>query len=298
MNAVDRLIKRINETNSVLCVGIDPRESMFTKAIMKLETSKERYKKFCFDIIDSVFELVPCIKPNIAFFEALGPDGVSLYQEVLRYARKKGLITVADIKRGDIGSTSEAYAQAFLSNNAPFEADFITVNGYFGTDGIKPFVTYANENNKGLFILVKTSNKSSSELQDLVVKETENKLYLEMAKLVNDWGKASLGENNYSSIGAVVGATHKKQLEELRNKYPNMFFLVPGFGVQGGNPEDVKAAFDSNGLGAIINSSRGITAYPAKQELETNKTFTDNEFKSSIKEIVTQNNNKISAFLK
>ncbi|OGO85361.1 MAG: orotidine 5'-phosphate decarboxylase [Clostridiales bacterium GWD2_32_59] len=295
MKAIDRLIKRINDTNSVLCVGLDPNDIFFTHKIKQIEGIIEQYREFCYKVIDSVHDIVPCIKLNIAFFEPLGPEGLALFKELLEYSSSIGLVTVSDIKRGDIGSSSEAYAKAYLSNGAPFESDFITVNGYLGIDGVEPFASLADKNEKGLFILVKTSNKSSSEIQDLKTLGENKAVYEKMGELVEKWGENCIGENGYSSIGAVVGATHKEELQKMREKHPKMFFLVPGFGVQGGSADDIKCAFDQNGLGAIINSSRGIIGKPFSIEKNEKRYLSDEEFKQMIIEEVRANNEKLNS---
>ncbi|HCC08216.1 MAG TPA: orotidine-5'-phosphate decarboxylase [Clostridiales bacterium] len=294
MKTIDRLIERIKQTNSVLCVGVDPQDSLFTTKIKEISETIQQYRKFCFDIIDSVYDIVPCMKFNIAFFETIGPEGLALYKDILEYASDKGLITIADIKRGDIGSTSEAYAKAFLEIGAPFESDFITINGYFGIDGIKPFMDLANKNEKGIFVLVKTSNPSSSEIQDLKIEGTNKAIYEKMGELVESWGENSIGDNAYSSMGAVIGATHKEQLREMRKKHDKMFFLVPGFGAQGGDANDIKYAFDQKGLGAIINSTRGITGKPASIEKNEKRIIDDEEFRKIIIAEVNDNNKKLN----
>lgn len=216
--------------------------------------------KYCKKYIDAVEEIVPAIKINSAFFEREHLE--DLYLKVARYAKEKGLFVIGDLKRADIGSTSQAYAEAFLSAGQPFDA--ITINPYFGTDGVKPFIELAKEQEKGVFVLVKTSNKSSAEIQDLELKDGR-KVYEAVADLVLSWGEIVNSENfdkdscpNYPMIGAVVGATHPEEAEKIVGRMLDTFYLVPGYGAQGATADDVALYFDNEGVGAIVNSSRGI----------------------------------------
>lgn len=257
-NAFQKLNNLILEKNSRICAGLDPNwndilklkkcDNMFLKPQIVLE--------YCKEYIDSICDIVPALKMNIAFFEEM-ECAESIYIEAAEYAKEKGLFVIGDVKRADIGSTSEAYAKKFLCEESPFDA--ITINPYFGTDGVMPFLKIAKENQKGVFILVKTSNKSSAEIQDLELKDGR-KVYEAVADLVLDWTKSVDEENfgQYPMIGAVVGATHPKQAEELSMKMEKTFFLVPGYGAQGATADDVAVNFDKFGVGAIINSSRGI----------------------------------------
>jgi orotidine-5'-phosphate decarboxylase len=219
-------------------------------------------------IIDAVADIVPVVKPQIAFYEIYGAEGVRAYEETLKYAKSKGLLTIADAKRNDIGSTAQAYAKSFLGEVEIFEdenevvmpifdADSVTINPYLGWDGIKPFIDEAEKYGKGMFILVKTSNNSSGDLQDL---EMANGMafYEMVGHLVDSWGADLVGESGYNSVGAVVGATYPEQAKKLRKIMPNSIFLVPGYGAQGGGAADVAPCFNKDGLGAIVNSSRGI----------------------------------------
>lgn len=257
-NAFQRLNDLILEKNSRICAGLDPN----WEEILKLKKSEGLFfqpdilAKYCNDYINSICDIVPAIKMNIAFFEEMA-CAESIYIEAAEYAKSKGLFVIGDIKRADIGSTSEAYAKAFLGEKSPFDA--ITINPYFGTDGVIPFLKIAKENQKGVFILVKTSNKSSAEIQDLELKDGRT-VYEAVADLVLYWTKLVNEENfqKYPMIGAVVGATHPKQAEELSMRMEKTFFLVPGYGAQGATAEDVAVNFDEFGTGAIINSSRGI----------------------------------------
>jgi len=213
---------------------------------------------------------VPAVKPQLAFYELLGVPGMAAYADTVAYAREKGLFVIADGKRSDIGSTMQAYAAAHLGLTdlggelqAAFDADALTVNAYLGSDGIKPLVDVCKARDKGIFVLVKTSNPSSGELQDKTADGAP--VYELMGRMCETWGGDTVGAHGYSAVGAVVGATYPQQLTELRAKLPHTFFLVPGYGAQGGGAADVAGAFDQNGLGAVVNSSRGIMcAYKAE----------------------------------
>ncbi len=269
MNAIDRLINKIKECNNPTVMGLDPRYNMLPNCV------KEKYSKdtkgiadaiieYNKALIDATFDIIPAVKPQMAFYEMFGLEGMRAFEETCRYAKQKGMIVIADAKRGDIGTTAEGYSNAYLGKTQIddtaleplYDIDFLTVNPYLGTDGIKPFVEDCKKYDKGIFILVKTSNKSSGELQDLKL-EDGMIVYERVAKLVNSWGEDCIGEYGYSSVGAVVGATYPTQLEEIRNIAPNTFFLIPGYGAQGGTAKDIAYGF-KNGLGGIVNSSRGL----------------------------------------
>ncbi len=273
-NFADKLIEQIQSKKSVICVGLDPRLSKIPSFIQeaalkenpnnKLKAAAEAIIEFNKGIIDAVHDLIPCVKPQVAFYELFGEEGMRAYRETIKYAKSKNLLVIADVKRNDIGSTAEAYARAFLGKTdvfgelmAIFDADAITVTPYLGWDGIKPFVEECKKYGKGIFVLVKTSNPSSGDLQDLKM-EDKNSVYEIIGNFVESWGADELGKNGYSSIGAVVGATYPDQAEKLRKIMPNSFFLVPGYGAQGGGAQDVKPCFNEDGLGAVVNSSRGI----------------------------------------
>ena len=261
MNAIDILIEKIKKMNNPTVLGLDPRYEMVPKFIRDKYLSDtegicKAIEEFNKKLIDAVYDIIPAIKPQLAFYEMLGIEGMKLFKETCKYAKQKDMIVIADAKRGDIGSTATAYAEAYLKNNF-YDIDFLTVNPYLGIDGIKPFIDICKENNKGIFILVKTSNPSSGELQDLKVQDGDD-IYIKVAKLVETWGEDLRGENGYSSIAAVVGATYPKQLEQIRNIAPHTYFLIPGYGVQGGKAKDIALGFDESGLGGIVNSSRGL----------------------------------------
>lgn len=270
---IDELIAKIKETGNPTVAGLDPAYGMIPAYIRG--EMLEKYGKtpkavgemfFAFNkaIIDRIADLVPAVKPQIAMYERYGLDGLAAYIRTVEYAKEKGLIVIGDIKRGDISSTAEAYAAHIGGVEIEGEAfdlwkeDYITVNPYFGIDGIKPFVKPCVEKNKGIFVLVKTSNPGSGELQDRLI--DGEPLYCRVAELVNQWGEEAMGQCGYSKVGAVVGATHPRQGVELRERMPHVFFLVPGYGAQGGTGADLKGYFDKDGLGIIVNSSRGIIA--------------------------------------
>ncbi|MBR5377421.1 MAG: orotidine-5'-phosphate decarboxylase, partial [Lachnospiraceae bacterium] len=225
--------------------------------------------KFNKKLIDNIYDLIPAVKPQSAMYEQYGLPGLKACKKTIDYAHEKGLIVIADIKRGDIGSTSEAYASGHLgkvqvggSEFAPFDEDMATVNPYLGSDGVLPFVKVCKENDKGIFVLVKTSNPSSGEFQDRLI--DGKPLYEHVAAKVEEWGSDSL-EGSYSNVGAVVGATYPEQGEQLRKLMPHTFILVPGYGAQGASGKDLKGFFDDNKSGAIVNSSRGIIAAHTKE---------------------------------
>lgn len=222
------------------------------------------YGEFCRGVIDVVAPLVAVVKPQSAFFEELGPAGVAVLVDVIRYARERGLLVILDAKRGDIGSTAEAYAAGLLGAKSPWGGDALTVNPYLGDDSLDPFVTTAKERGAGLFVLVKTSNPGGKTFQDLVIRDEP--LYRHVATLVESLAVQTKGECGYGAVGAVVGATYPAQLAELRTAMPTTWFLVPGYGSQGGAAADVAAAFDSHGLGAVINSSRAIIFAHARKD--------------------------------
>lgn len=259
----DDLAEAVQRTGTPTLVGLDPRwellpESLTVGDIDGWSVRATAYEKFCREIIDVVAPLVPAVKPQMAFFEELGPAGMTALGNVIAYAREKGLLVVLDGKRNDIGSTATAYAHGLLGRDgtSAWEADCLTVSPYLGADSLQPFINVANERGAGLFVLVKTSNPGSHMLQDQQL--AEGTVYRRVADYVEEQSQLTVGERGYGIVGAVVGATYPEQLAELRHAMPQTWFLVPGFGSQGGTAEDVAAAFDARGLGAIINSSRAI----------------------------------------
>ena len=271
--AFDRLIENIIKKQNPTVAGLDPKldyvpasikNACFEQYGKTLEGAAAALLAFNKAIIDQIYDIVPAIKPQAAYYEMYGWQGVKALHDTIAYAKEKGMFVMTDGKRNDIGTTMEAYATAHLGTTDvagesidAFGADALTVNGYLGTDGVKPLVKICQEKDKGIFVLVKTSNPSSGELQDLKL-ENGASVYEQMGKMCERWGEELPGKYGYSGVGAVVGATYPEQLAEMREKAPHTFFLVPGYGAQGGGANDAKNAFDKNGLGAIINSSRGI----------------------------------------
>ncbi len=287
MNAIDRLIDKIKQTNNPTVMGLDPRFDMLPKCVTdKYDKTLEGVSKAILEynkaLIDETCDIIPAVKPQIAFYEMFGIPGLEAFKETCKYAKEKGMIVIADIKRGDIGSTAQGYSNAFLGKTkigdheeSIFDVDFVTVNPYMGTDCVKPFVEDCKKYDKGIFILVKTSNPSSGELQDLKL-ENGKEVYMQVADLVEKWGEDLVGKYGYSSVSAVVGATYPEQLEQIRSKAPHTYFLIPGYGAQGGKAEDIALGFDKNGLGGIVNASRSLMcAY--KSEIWKNQ-FTEEEY--------------------
>lgn len=270
---INQLIQKIQKTKAPICVGLDPMLSYIPEHILKqsfqefgetLEGAADAIWHFNKEIVDHTYDLIPSVKPQIAMYEQFGIEGLKVYEKTVRYCQEKGLLVIGDAKRGDIGSTSAAYATAHLgkvkvgnSICTAFNTDFLTVNPYLGTDGVKPFVDVCKEEDKGLFVLVKTSNPSSGEFQDQLV--NGRPVYELVAEKVVEWG-ADCMDGVYSNVGAVVGATYPEMSRILRKLMPTTYFLVPGYGAQGGTAADLKPCFNEDGLGAIVNSSRGIIA--------------------------------------
>lgn len=265
---IDTLIDKIQEYDNPTVAGLDTSfdylpESM-KEGVKDFAGAAEAVLAFNKKIVDSICDIVPCVKVQIAYYEMYGLEGMRTFAETVKYASKKGMLVMTDAKRNDIGATAECYAKAYLGQTmvggeeyTAFDSDFLTVNGYLGSDGIKPFLGWMQKRDKGIFVLVKTSNKSSGELQDLKL-ENGKTVYEYMGGLVEEWGKDCIGKYGYSAVGAVVGATHPQQAQILRREMPHTFFLIPGYGAQGGTADDLKVCFDKDGLGGIVNSSRGI----------------------------------------
>lgn len=252
----DRLADAIRNKGNPLCVGIDPRWESLPAAIRTRypDQPARAFEEFGLRVLELVAPLVPIVKPQSAFFEACGPDGFTAQKHILDRARELGLITILDAKRGDIASTAVAYAEAAFN---VWNADSLTVNPYLGRDAVEPFIAEARKSQRGLFVLVRTSNAGSGLFQDLPCEGRP--LYQHVATAVAEWNRGNLGSCRLGDVGAVVGATHPSELTLLRDLLPDVWFLVPGFGAQGGTAKDVAGAFRSDGLGAIVNSSRGIT---------------------------------------
>lgn len=298
---IAKLIEKIKQTNAPICVGLDPLISHIPDYILDEKIKKygkstkavaEAFYDFNMAIIDKTFDLIPAVKPQIAMYEEFGIDGMIAYKNTVDYAKSKGLLVIGDAKRGDIGSTSLAYAKAHIGVSeisgeklSGFDTDFVTVNPYLGTDGIKPFIDVCNSEDKGIFVLVKTSNPSSGEFQDRQIDGTP--LYELVAKKTCEWGELSM-DGEYSNVGAVVGATYPKMSAILREKMPYTFFLVPGYGAQGATAEDLKPCFNKDGLGAIVNSSRGIIA-AYKQEKYASLDFA-NASRAAVKDMISDIN--------
>ena len=279
---INKLVKKIQQTNAPIVVGLDPTMKLVPEHIQKkayaefgetLEGAGEAIWQYNKAIIDATYDLIPAVKPQIAMYEQFGLEGLKAFHKTVEYCKEKDLIVIGDIKRGDIGSTSEAYAighlgQVQVGNTMcrGFAEDFVTVNPYLGSDGVKPFMKVCKEEKKGIIVLVKTSNPSSGEFQDRLLADAGNRpLYEIVGEQVAKWGEELMGDS-YSYVGAVVGATYPEQGKVLRKIMPKTFILVPGYGAQGGKGKDLVHFFNEDGLGAIVNSSRGIIgAYQQEQ---------------------------------
>lgn len=270
---IQKLIEKIKKTNAPIVIGLDPMMGYIPEHVQKkafgefgetLEGAAEAIWQFNKEIVDKTYDLIPAVKPQIAMYEQFGVPGLAAFKKTVDYCKEKGLVVIGDVKRGDIGSTSAAYAVAHLGKvkvgskeYAPFDEDFMTINPYLGSDGVNPFLDICREEKKGLFILVKTSNPSSGEFQDQLV--DGRPLYELVGEKVAQWGEQCMGDD-YSYVGAVVGATYPEMGKTLRRVMPKSYILVPGYGAQGGQGKDLVHFFNEDGLGAIVNSSRGIIA--------------------------------------
>ncbi len=279
--SLDRMIEKIEQTQNPTVAGLDPKldyvpeyikAKCFDKYGETLKGAAKALLEFNKGLIDALYDIVPAVKPQAAYYEMYGTAGVKTLYKTQEYARSKGMYVITDGKRNDIGTTMEAYAAAHLgkvkvggAEYEPFLGNALTVNGYLGSDGVKPLIKVCSENDKGIFVLVKTSNPSSGELQDKLVDGMP--IYELMGRMCEEWGKELPGAYGYSGVGAVVGATYPEQIKQLRAALPHTFFLIPGYGAQGATAKDISAAFDSNGLGGIVNSSRGIMCAYKKQEV-------------------------------
>ncbi len=273
---IDKLIDKIIEMQNPTCVGLDTDFNYLPEEMREGRTSfesvSEAITEFNMNIIDKICDIVPAVKVQVAYYEMYGYAGLRAFDYTVKYAKGRDMFVIADCKRNDIGSTASCYSRAYLGQTdvngnkiQAFPADMLTVNGYLGSDGILPFVQDIKENDKGIFVLVKTSNPSSGELQNLKLENGEY-IYERMGKLVEGWGADCVGKYGYSAVGAVVGATHPEEAARLRKQLKNTFFLIPGYGAQGGNAEMLKCCFDENGLGGIVNNSRGILCAYKKNE--------------------------------
>lgn len=270
---INQLVSKIQKTGAPIVVGLDPMMKFVPEHIQKkafeeygetLEGAAEAIWQYNKGIVDAVYDLIPAVKPQIAMYEQFGIPGLQAFKKTVDYCKEKGLVVIGDIKRGDIGSTSTAYAVGHLGkvqvgskSYAGFDEDFVTVNPYLGSDGVKPFIDVCREEKKGIFVLVKTSNPSSGEFQDRLI--DGKPLYELVGSMVDKWGSELMGDS-YSYVGAVVGATYPEMGKILRDIMPKAYILVPGYGAQGGKGKDLVHFFNKDGLGAIVNSSRGIIA--------------------------------------
>ena len=260
---IDKLYERVEE-RGVVCLGLDTDASYIPQHILSEKSLDEAIFQFNKEIIDATLDVVACYKVQIAYYEALGLAGLIAYKNTLQYLREKDAIIIADIKRGDIAATASQYAKAHFTGN--FEADFITLSPYMGMDSIEPYMPYMESGKKGVFVLVRTSNKGAEDFENLDI-EGGKKLYNEVADKITEAGQTVKGRYGYTAIGGVIGCTHVEEGKEIRNRYSNMFFLIPGYGAQGGTAKDV-ALYLKNGNGGVVNSSRGILLAYKKENKE------------------------------
>lgn len=260
---IDKLYERVEE-RGVVCLGLDTDASYIPQHILSGKSLDEAIFQFNKEIIDATLDVVACYKVQIAYYEALGLAGLIAYKNTLQYLREKDAIIIADIKRGDIAATASQYAKAHFTGD--FEADFITLSPYMGMDSIEPYMPYMESGKKGVFVLVRTSNKGAEDFENLDI-EGGKKLYNEVADKITEAGQTVKGRYGYTAIGGVIGCTHVEEGKEIRNRYSNMFFLIPGYGAQGGTAEDV-ALYLKNGNGGVVNSSRGILLAYKKENRE------------------------------
>ncbi len=306
---INKLVANIKKTNAPIVVGLDPMLSFIPKHILSkafgeygetLEGAAEAIFEYNKGIVDATYDLIPAVKPQVAMYEQFGIPGMIAFQKTVQYCKEKDLVVIGDIKRGDIGSTSAAYATGHLGKikigntlHKVFDEDFVTVNPYLGSDGVTPFIDICKEEGKGLFILVKTSNPSSGEFQDQLI--GEKTLYELVGEKVRSWGETHMGDE-YSYIGAVVGATYPEIGKQLRKIMPKTYILVPGYGAQGGKGKDLAHFFNEDGLGAIVNSSRGIIA--AYQMAEYKEKFTELNYADASRQAVIDMIEDISMAIK
>jgi orotidine-5'-phosphate decarboxylase len=307
---IDRLIESIQEKNNPTVVGLDPKieyvpefikERFFKEYGMNLKGASEAIISFNKMLIDAIYDHVPAVKPQLAYYEMYGIDGIHAFNETCKYAKSKGLIVIADGKRNDIGTTAEAYSKAFLgatlingeTSEKAFDTDALTVSPYLGEDGVKPFIEDCINYDKGIFVLVKTSNRSSGQLQDLMTNDGRS-IYEVMAGYVNEWGRQVTGKYGYSSVGAVVGATYPNQAKLLRSIMKRAYILVPGYGAQGGTARDCANSFNRDKLGAIVNASRSVMcAY--KSDMWKNQYSPEKFAEAARAEVIRMKNDLITA---
>ncbi len=302
---IDKLIDKIKVTGNPTVVGLDPnqefipmfiKEKAFAKYGKTLKGISKAILAFNKCIIDEIYDLIPAVKPQIAMYERYGVNGIKAYAKTIEYAKKRGLIIIGDIKRSDIASTGQAYSDGHIGRAnvdgigyEVFKEDFVTLNPYLGSDSITPFIEDCKTYEKGLFVLAKTSNPNSGEIQDLIVDGVP--LYEKVGGLISKWGEELIGANGFSEVGAVVGATHPQQAKRLREVMPRTFFLVPGYGAQGGKAEDLAVCFNNDGLGAIVNSSRGIIAAYKKEPYKNS--FSEEQFAKASRQAVIDMKNDL-----
>ena len=284
MNAIDALVKKAKENYGV-CLGLDTTEAFLPDYLLNKDIPlAEKFYEFNKKIIEATYKDVACYKVQIACYEAIGIEGLIAYKKTLELIRKKGALVIADIKRGDISSTATQYAKGHFMGD--FEADFITINAYMGLDAVSPYFEYIKNNSKGLFILVKTSNPNSKDIQDLVLGDKE-KVYIKMGKKVDEWGKEFICNEGFSALGAVAGLTYPAEFKKLKEAMPNTFFLIPGYGAQGGKGEDIAEIF-KDGICGVVNSSRGIIAYHKGKDESENFTKYTKEAVKLMKEDISK----------
>ena len=281
MNIMEQLAARIRAMKNPTVAGLDTRieylpepfvSEILPQGIHTFEDAAEAVYRYNVRLIDALCDIVPSVKVQVAYYEMYGPAGVAAYEKTIRYAKEKGMIVMADVKRNDIGATAACYANAYIGTTdmpdgaqRAFAADIATINPYLGVDGVKPFADACRDHGTGIFVLVKTSNPSSGQLQDMRFEDGRT-LYEAVADLVEQWGEETRGESGYSAVGAVVGATYPQQGTALRARMPHAFFLVPGYGAQGATGADIAGCFDASGSGAIVNASRSILCAWKKRE--------------------------------
>lgn len=282
MHFADRIAHAVQEKQSVLCLGLDPHWDKIPEHLKKEGTPDEVLLKFFIPILEACAGHIACVKPQIAFFEQFGSVGFSAFEKLCMYAKGKELPVIVDAKRGDIGATAQAYAEAFLGKNRPYDA--LTVNPYMGEETLLPFLEKANENEKGVFVLVKTSNPGSGDIQDLNI--GEELVFEKVAQTTARLGAGNLNADQFSNIGAVVGATYPEDIALLRQDMPSQIFLIPGYGAQGATAEDLSSAFYEGGKGALVNSSRGILfAYQNENDPERFVEHAQNAVQKSQKDL-------------
>ncbi len=277
----ERLVAAVRRVGNPVLVGLDPRLAQLPPPLNEAKSPREaasNFFAFCQGVIDVVAPHVAAVKPQAAFFEQLGPLGMVALEQVIRYARERGLLVILDGKRNDIGTTAEAYAEAYLGQGSPWAADALTVSPYLGDDSLTPFVDVCKQRDAGIFVLVKTSNPGGKYLQDLLV--DGEPVYRRIGGLVEQLAAASAGPSGYGAEGAVVGATYPEQRAELRQAMPHTWFLIPGYGAQGGTARDCAGAFDERGLGAVVNNSRGIIFAHSRKEYQDR--FAPNQWQSAV----------------